>query len=629
MKTNSFDFSVIMPIYNTADYLDEAISSVISQTIGFKEHIQLVLINDGSTDNSEEICLRYKEQYPENIIYYYKQNGGVASAKNAGLKLAGGKYLNFMSSDDYWSKNSFEELKSFFDCHYDDIDIVTCKVRLFGKTEKDHILNFRFKSNAVIDLDEKPEYMQCADGTCFIKQTVAKKHIYEERLGNAEDALFINSILIDKCKIGVLKNALYYYRKREDSITSNRTNRKRFTVEPELFQKALYRLSEEKYGYIKPFIAYTVMYEMQWRFSEIPPEDVTAAELKDYTDTQRELLQEIDDKTIFSQKSLSVTKKLYVYKLKYRDAFEDGLEFKGRFVYKSGVKIFDIAARAQCQIRNMHVNDSMLVIEGLIFTGVLGFPYELYLKRKGKKPLKAMIERDHDFDIISFNGEAMWEGETFRFEIPVEEKDVYSFAVRINDGNDIGLNPMFNIFSKCNDKLENNYWFEGDYLFKWFKQSLHVYRYGLTTHIACEKRLVKELRKRGEDSICSMRKGVLGQRKKNKLKRIIIYAGKEYEDGAAEKYAEYINDFACATECPVSIIDADRLEKEKDKCIQDYLDADLIFACCNHSKINQQINPLGEKEQFIRDHIKGKIICLEPENPFELNVSRIESSLTQ
>lgn len=113
MKTNSFDFSVIMPIYNTADYLDEAISSVISQTIGFKEHIQLVLINDGSTDNSEEICLRYKEQYPENIIYYYKQNGGVASAKNAGLKLAGGKYLNFMSSDDYWSKNSFEELKSF------------------------------------------------------------------------------------------------------------------------------------------------------------------------------------------------------------------------------------------------------------------------------------------------------------------------------------------------------------------------------------------------------------------------------------------------------------------------------------------------------------------------------------
>ena len=59
---NDFLFSVIMPVYNTEEYLEEAIQSVIEQTIGFEENIQLILINDGSTDNSESICKKYQEK---------------------------------------------------------------------------------------------------------------------------------------------------------------------------------------------------------------------------------------------------------------------------------------------------------------------------------------------------------------------------------------------------------------------------------------------------------------------------------------------------------------------------------------------------------------------------------------
>ena len=58
-----FDISVIIPIYNTELYIEETIQSIINQTIGFKNHIQLILINDGSTDNSEEICLKYQNMY--------------------------------------------------------------------------------------------------------------------------------------------------------------------------------------------------------------------------------------------------------------------------------------------------------------------------------------------------------------------------------------------------------------------------------------------------------------------------------------------------------------------------------------------------------------------------------------
>ena len=105
---NDFLFSVIMPVYNTEEYLEEAIQSVIEQTIGFEENIQLILINDGSTDNSESICKKYQEKYKNNIVYKYKENGGVSSARNEGRKYVKGKYFNFLDSDDKWDKDAFK-----------------------------------------------------------------------------------------------------------------------------------------------------------------------------------------------------------------------------------------------------------------------------------------------------------------------------------------------------------------------------------------------------------------------------------------------------------------------------------------------------------------------------------------
>ena len=103
-----FKISTIIPIYNVEKYLEETILSIIKQSIGF-ENIQMILVNDGSPDNSEEICLKYKEKYPENIIYIKKENGGVSSARNMGLEYATGEYVHFMDSDDIISKNAYKK----------------------------------------------------------------------------------------------------------------------------------------------------------------------------------------------------------------------------------------------------------------------------------------------------------------------------------------------------------------------------------------------------------------------------------------------------------------------------------------------------------------------------------------
>ena len=81
-----FAFSIVMSVYNVEEFINEAVDSLITQDIGFTENVQIVFVNDGSTDRSGEICEEYQKLYPENIIVIHKANGGLSSARNEGLK---------------------------------------------------------------------------------------------------------------------------------------------------------------------------------------------------------------------------------------------------------------------------------------------------------------------------------------------------------------------------------------------------------------------------------------------------------------------------------------------------------------------------------------------------------------
>ena len=110
---STFLFTVIISIYNTGKYLDYSIGSLLKQSINFTDNIQIILVNDGSTDNTEEICVKYRNKYPKNIIYVKKKNEGLSSARNKGLKYAKGNFINYLDPDDLWSLNSFELALNF------------------------------------------------------------------------------------------------------------------------------------------------------------------------------------------------------------------------------------------------------------------------------------------------------------------------------------------------------------------------------------------------------------------------------------------------------------------------------------------------------------------------------------
>ena len=116
---NELLISIIVPIYNIDNYVSKCIESILSQT---HSNIEVILIDDGSTDKSSNICDYYSKK-DARIVAIHKKNGGLSSARNTGLDIAKGKYIGFVDGDDYIEPNMYEELLNNIHEHQSDIAI--------------------------------------------------------------------------------------------------------------------------------------------------------------------------------------------------------------------------------------------------------------------------------------------------------------------------------------------------------------------------------------------------------------------------------------------------------------------------------------------------------------------------
>ena len=305
MSNKNFKFSIIIAIYNTEEFLEEAIESIINQTIGF-EDIELILVDDGSIDSSKDICLRYKEKYPDNIQYYYQENQGQATARNNGMKLARGKYINFLDSDDKLELNTLSNVYNFFKTYHDETDVVSIPIKFFDRETGDHILNYKYESTRLVDLIKEPSYIQLSASSAFFKKDAIKDNIFDTELVVSEDAIFLNKILLEKCTMGVISDSNYLYRKRNvkgSTIDSSIQKKDYYIHRSKTFFKGLFDYCKQKHGELLDFIKYTIMYDIQWMFHLRDVSDVlNEDEMNELYSILHELLQEIDDEIILDQK---------------------------------------------------------------------------------------------------------------------------------------------------------------------------------------------------------------------------------------------------------------------------------------------------------------------------------------
>ena len=301
-----FKFSVVMPIYNVEKYLGEAIDSVINQSIGFEENVELIIVDDESPDNSKEIALKYQEKFPNNIKVFSKLNGGQASAFNFALEHINGKYVSFLDSDDYLSLNTFEEVYNYFEEHYDEIDLISIPIQFFERSDAQHMLNFKYDSTKIKDLVNYPASPQLSIASSFIKNEALKGMEFDTSLPHGYDALVVNKIILEKKKYGVIDTSTYFYRKRMDntSMIDNTLYKKdSFTLTLKRFYLHLIEYCKEKEGHVPLFIQYVIVYDLK-AFNIISdfPEDFTKEEINEFWETIYEVLSYIDEDIINNTK---------------------------------------------------------------------------------------------------------------------------------------------------------------------------------------------------------------------------------------------------------------------------------------------------------------------------------------
>ena len=122
--------SIIIPVYNVEKYLRKCLDSIINQTY---KKLEIILIDDGSTDNSGKICEEYAKK-DDRIIVIHKENAGVSSARNRGIELANGKYIGFIDSDDWIEENMYETL--YQNLLQFDVDISMCNYSIIRNHKK-------------------------------------------------------------------------------------------------------------------------------------------------------------------------------------------------------------------------------------------------------------------------------------------------------------------------------------------------------------------------------------------------------------------------------------------------------------------------------------------------------------
>ncbi|MGP9543994.1 CDP-glycerol:glycerophosphate glycerophosphotransferase [Psychrobacter sp. AOP7-B1-25] len=269
------NFTVVSAVYNVEKYLDDYFESLVNQSLSFKKHIQLIMIDDGSTDNSAEIIKKWQKKYPKNITYLYKSNGGQASARNMGIEFVNTEWVTFIDPDDFINVNYFYILNSILE-NDDSLSMVVANIQLFMEEYNDirnrHPLRNRFKNieTKLPAMDLKSHINLSAAASIFKTSIINEKILQfgEDVKPTFEDGKFIAEYLLrNDGNVLFSKNLVYLYRKRNDkssTVDKSWEDKRKYKDILEKGYLAVLSMYNNDLGYVPNHIQRTVLYDISW-----------------------------------------------------------------------------------------------------------------------------------------------------------------------------------------------------------------------------------------------------------------------------------------------------------------------------------------------------------------------------
>lgn len=230
-----YKVSVIIPAYNTEKYMEKCLDSLMNQTL---KEIEIIVVDDGSTDNTLAALKKYQEKCPDKLKVFHKENGGQASARNLGLQYAEGEYIGFVDSDDWVSLHMYETL--YNKAKEDNADIVIC-----------NMVEHYPDKEICYDLTDVKNKLGYAGSSCnkIFRKTFANGVTFPVGLWY-EDFEYSAKQLMKTDAVSVIKEGLYHYNCREGSTMHNNNaskNKDILTVMNHIHEFAIENGWEEKY----------------------------------------------------------------------------------------------------------------------------------------------------------------------------------------------------------------------------------------------------------------------------------------------------------------------------------------------------------------------------------------------
>ena len=619
-----FIFSVIIAIFNTGNYLDDSINSLLNQTIDSNK-IQIILVNDGSTDQTEEICLKFQKTHKKNIFYIKIEHGGVSKSRNSGLNYAEGKYINFLDADDKWDYYAFNNFLLFFEAHKE-IDLVAGRIKFFEAEENYHPLDYKFYKTRVVNLNEDYTSIQLSASSCIFRKSVIQGKYFDERVFYCEDSRFVNSILLIKPVMGLIKESIYYYRRRAD-FTSAIQNQKHdlnfYFGTLNSVSNYLINSSKALYDKILPFIQFLISYDLFFRIQSQACIFLDSKNFKKYSIMIDELLRQIDDKYILEQKILSNRYKLFVLSKKYNKDIRNDIELRNDlFIYLNYTMINLKSDKSLIIWKMLDIKNNVLYLEAIDNLWLSREKYTYFFRIGNQKFFPNYFENPN-YDFYTMNGLTQ-KGRIIAFDIPLEMINLpqtFYFCISYM-GIETEIFTSLGRFSHI-PPIPHGYYISGNYIIKYIESRLVLFKYTENLENKFEKIYCHELQKAKKGYIIKLRKH-LKYKKRNKNKRKpdiwIINDRRDRAGDNGEFFFRFLKMkkpegimfyFAIEGNCPdfkrLKIL-GDILDLNSKKYIKIFMESDKIITSVSYPWVD---NPFNNDRIYVTDLFHFDIVFLQ------------------
>lgn len=592
-----FKISVILIVNSNENYLKKSLECITKQTLNFNDNIELFIMDPTDEKNIEELCLEYKEKFPDNIKYYKEKETNINALRNKALKEVSGEIINFYNILGNWNKKAFKSVYNMFE-ENKHLNII-----------KGYDLKINKKYLNTID-NELP--LQEELELFFFNVKSLKSKFFNTEVPVLNEELFLNQVLLSNDKVGfVLKNKYIKNKQQQYNIEHQKLleNKDYYIKTLNEVHFKLITISKEKYGKTLNFVQEFIINNLKSRLLYEKIFILNDSETTEYKNIIRNILKEIDDEFILKSK-MHFSFKMYALSLKngtniINDVYLDGIK-----INYNDLTITTLNNRNLFKIIIMKIRNNKLYIEGTHQFDFFKNKYQIKAITNENKEIKIDFYENKHWDKKTFDQETILKSYKFKLEIPLEKEFNISFVLVDQNNEEHKIIPWFGKYAKLEKSIPGCYYKKDNFIVKYNKKKLMIYKKTFYKSLKSEIKFQYNLFKKKEFLISLYRTIAIIKKRFNKKPIWIISDRSNVARDNGEALFKYINNLKKKDKKVFFTVDRDSSDFKRMKSYGKVLKNNsfsqkLNFLICSKSISasfsDRVFNAFGNKEVFVKD----------------------------